>query len=163
MNANWQNEKWECIGRRVLEKQCNHFDHDDSMNNVEYQGWCEKCEIYEDDGYPMINEIYPLLYEPTDDEVLKVLDAGLTVMYDNEADEYCMALCGGGMDLSQNIGLAYIHTRKHIPMEWLFNINTQKELSVYGDDWNLLKKEMQKELKFLGNRAKQQLKIWEDN
>jgi len=50
-----------------------------------------------------------------------------------ETDKYFLALCGGGMDLSQNIGLAYLLTDGRIPYALAIQISTQPNLN-YGKE-----------------------------
>ncbi len=51
-----------------------------------------------------------------------------------DTEEYFLALTGGGMDLSQDIALAYIIAQGWIPTALAYEVSTQPELSVSGDD-----------------------------
>jgi len=95
-------EKWTNHGRDILVDSCNH------KNGARYEGWCEKCDISEDDCQPMMNYMYPLEIEPSNEAILKVVkNTALTVLGNEDTGDFCLALCGGGMDFSQSIGLAY--------------------------------------------------------
>lgn len=116
-------EEWNNEGRRVLLDSCKH--------DVQETGYCEKCEISEDDAQPMMNYAYPVHGEPSDEEILKVVkETCLTVM--EKDGDYFLALCGGGMDLSQNIGLAYLLLNHPIPPALALEISTQCGLNFSG-------------------------------
>lgn len=164
--SNYLEDGWENIGRSILEESCTHKTQDQNSKeeyketNVKYSGYCEECEISEDDAQPMINYAYPLVTTPSDEDVLRVVkNTCLTVMEKDE--DYYLALCGGGMDLSQQIGLAYILIERWIPVELLSEISKQKGLSVSGEDWKLLRSSIIEQLKMEGERMQNRLKDWE--
>jgi heat shock protein HspQ len=52
-----QNEKWDNIGRSILDERCQHKTQDHGENketNLRYSGYCDECDISEDSGNPMI-------------------------------------------------------------------------------------------------------------
>ena len=101
-------------------------------SNVDYRDYCEECEISEDDCEPMMNYAYPLHHEPTEEEVLRVVkETSLTIMENDENGEWFLVLCGGGMDLSQSIGYAYLICG-YIPDAMAFNVSTQYGLNISG-------------------------------
>jgi hypothetical protein len=162
-------EDWENNGRQILDDNCNHKtqDKDSSKENREtnlrYSGHCEECYVSEDACQPMMNYAYPLEITPTDEAVLKVVkNTCLTIMYKVDEGKYYLALCGGGMDLSQQIGLAYIFCEKWIPEELYRNISTQKDLSVSGEDWKTLRYEMIEQGKNYVDRFTEKVKSWEE-
>ena len=73
--SNYYDSGWENEGRRVLESSCTHKTQDGcgDNTNVEYSGYCEECEISEDDAQPMMNYAYPLETTPNDEDILKVV------------------------------------------------------------------------------------------
>ena len=114
INVDWseQDEKWENTGRNLMESNCEHED------GVRHSGYCEKCDINEDSCYPMMNYAYPLETTPDNKKVIEVCrETNCTVMYNDEEDSYYLALTGGGMDLSQDIALAYNILETWIPLE----------------------------------------------
>lgn len=169
--VNWQEdyeknyEKWENLGRQALENGCKHTTQDDGIKrnrstNMQYSGYCEECGAHEDSAVPMMNYAYPLHchYDINDSEDLKkilkvVRETCLTVMYNTEEDAYYLALCGGGMDLSQDIAYAYFILGRWIPFALLIDVCTQPELSVYGSKWLKLAREMKTQLSHYSEQA----------
>ena len=140
-NVDWMNEGeyFENLGRSLLENSCNHTDEDkntkkeDRETNVRYAGYCSQCGVNEDTCEPILNYIYPLSRCPSDEQILKIIkETCLTVMLDMRDDEYYLALCSGEMDLSQDIGLAYVLAEENIPFSLALEISTQEELSKSG-------------------------------
>lgn len=107
--------KYRNLGREVLEDNCKHTDMDsrsnDKVNNISYSGSCEKCGVSEDDAIPMMNYIYPVWGKYggySNKKILSVVTkTNCTLVEDNDSGELFLTLCGGGMDLSQDIALAY--------------------------------------------------------
>jgi len=164
INVDWSNymdDGWENEGRRVLEGSCTHHDKDKNNTNVEYCDYCEKCEINEDDCQPMMNYAYPLETTPSDEDILKVVkNTCLTVM--EKDGEYFLVLCGGGMDLSQQIALSYVLIENWIPEELISQVSKQKGLSVGGEDWKLLRSKIIEQLKTHADRHNERLKVWKE-
>ena len=170
--VNWHDEfkadydKWSNLGRQAIESNCKHTTQatgkkTERDTNMHYSGWCEECGHSEDSANPMMNYAYPLEITPKDELILEVLEnTNLTVMENTETGEYFLVLTGGGMDLSQDIALAYIILEKWIPYELAINVSTQKGLSVGGKSWDRLKKGMQESLKLYSDRAKDYLERW---
>ena len=81
----------------------------------------------------MMNYVYPLETTPDNDKILKVCEeTACTVMYNDKDDRYYLALCGGGMDLSQDIALVYNILEKWIPLELALQVSTQDGLRKSG-------------------------------
>ena len=166
ISVDWSEEynipdKWENVGRRVIEEHCTHKPAKRDDSNMSYEGNCDACGFCEDSAMPMMNFAYPLVITPDDDEVLEVVKrTNCSVMHNTESDEYFLVLCGGGMDLSQDIALAYHILERWIPYELAINVCTQKDLSVSGADWGILKRAMQESLKLYAGRAQEYLKRW---
>jgi hypothetical protein len=139
----WQQEfrsnfdNWTNHGRRVLEEKCKHYTRGQTKavgnNDITYSGSCDKCDYSEGYKEPMMNYGYPLGHVPSDEEILKVVkNTCLTVMENTDTGVVYLALCvcGGGMDLTQSIGLAYLLAGERIPAGLALEINTQPALSV---------------------------------
>lgn len=160
-------EKWVNHGRNYAEEHCKHKDQDKSKSetNMRYSGYCDKCGYGEDSLIPMMNFIYPLECSSFDeDKIKKVCDkTNCTLMENTESGEFFLTLCGGGMDLSQDIALAYHILERWIPYELCINVCTQKNLSVGGKDWNVLNRAMRQSLKHYKLTAASKLKEWKAN
>ena len=101
-------------------------------SNVRYKDYCEECDISEDSAEPMMNYAYPLHHEPTEEEILRIVkETNLTIMENNDTGEFFLALCGGGMDFSQEIGYAYLICG-YIPDAMAFNVSEQYGLNISG-------------------------------
>jgi len=133
-------EKWEFTGANLVrqreEEKLRNCPHGNADN-----GYCDECEVYPDEradeNYPMMNFAYPLyMGNISDEKILEVCDeTNLTVVYNIEEDSYYLALTGGGMDLSQDIALAYLIATGWIPVSLLTDINIQPMLSVSRENW----------------------------
>ncbi len=157
---------WVNHGRNVAEDSCKHKTQDKGKSketNMRYAGYCEKCGFSEDSCYPMMNFAYPLECDNFDEDKIKeVIDRTCcTVMENSETGKWFLALCGGGMDLSQDIALAYHLLETWIPYDLAITVCTQKDLSVGGKDWEILKKAMQESLKSYKGSVEYKLKEWE--
>lgn len=167
------------------------FKHPDKWENYSYRVICEiledkehkqfkevvnKCEILEngelreywDDDIrgrttPIYNYIYPLEFTPKDEDILKVtLKTNCTVLLNTENNIYYLSLTGCGMDLSQDIALSYILLNERIPMDLINSVSTQKDSSVNGEDWKILRSSVISQTKQNIDNAKRKLKEWED-
>jgi len=142
-------DKWINHGRNVLEESCIHMMYkedeickeDDDLyngeNKVSCQGYCEECDILENSAIPIMNYIYPLELNSFDeDKILKVVkETNCTILQNSETNEYFLALCGGGMDLSQDIAYAYLILETQIPFDLLTQVISQKEFSIGKEQW----------------------------
>lgn len=143
INVDWSNqyeEGWENLGKSAIEENCKHKTQDkdtDKTNretNMRYSNWCEECGHCEDSAEPMMNYAYPLDIEPSEEAIIEIVNkTNCTVM--EKDGEYFLALCGGGMDLSQDIALAYIIAQRWIPLELALEVSTQDGLSMYGKEF----------------------------
>lgn len=155
-------DKWENVGRRVAEESCTHKSEGNEDSNMNFEGCCDECGFSEDSQEPMMNYGYPLETTPDDAKVLEVIKrTNCTVMYDTESSTYYLVLTGGGMDLSQDIALAYAILEQWIPYDLAIEVSTQKGLSIGGEYWEVLKTAMHASLTLYADRAKEQAKRWE--
>jgi hypothetical protein len=168
-SVDWEKgyEIWENLGRQALEDACKHKTQDKSSKyketNMRYSGYCEECGTHEDSARPMMNYAYPLYCSfNLDDDLQKILkvvhETNCTVMYNSDEDAYYLALCGGGMDLSQDIAFAYFIMERWIPYALLMNVCTQPELSISGSNWKKLAREMRSQLLHYSKQAISQRK-----
>lgn len=128
-NVDWSTEyeNWENRGASLINAKC------ECKEGVNHSGYCEKCDISEDQNEPMMSYAYPLETAPSDENIIEVCEnTNCTVMYNIEEDCYYIALCGGGMDLSQDIALAYHILEKWVPFEMALQVSTQDGLSTYN-------------------------------
>ena len=144
----WQDERWEHVGSdlmydyylkdRETRKECkdNNYDIDTIAR--------EKA----DNHYPMMLYAYPLNMKPSDEKIIEVCTkTNCTVVKDNETEDYFLALSGGGMDLSQDIALAYLIADGYIPTSLAVNVCTQPCLSVGKKSYLKIMKAIKKQLK----------------
>ena len=161
-------DRWLNHGRRVAEGSCNHKtqnkeSEDRRETNMLYSGWCEECDFYEDSCEPMMNYGYPLYGLPDDDKILEIVQKTcLTVMENEDAGEFFLVLCGGGMDLSQSIAYAYLLAGQRIPDELVFEVCTQPCLSVGRKEYFRIMRACKEELENIRLRATQRIKQIED-
>jgi len=156
ISIDWQEEyknnpdRWINHGRQALENACTHYTRDkdkDGETNMRYGGWCEECGVGEDDAMPMMNYAYPLYCDPSEEDILKVVQQTcLTVMENNDTGEFFLVLCGGGMDLSQDIGLAYLLTDKRIPFALAMAICTQPNMTINGKEFRRVMRACKEEI-----------------
>jgi len=124
--SDWDYESWEFVDR-----------------DIEYEKhgeWSEDNEqgISSDDYVPMMHYAYPLYDCPSDKQIFKIHEKTcLTVVRNIEGEEYYLVLCGGGMDCSQSIGMAYIIAEDHILYALAQQISRQPNLTQYGKNFRL--------------------------
>jgi len=160
-------EKWTNHGRNALEEGCKHKTQDtdpDGETNVRYSGYCEECGVGEDSAIPMMNFVYPLECDSFDDEkILKVVnETNCTVMENEDTGEWFLALCGGGMDLSQDIAYAYLIMEQWLPKDFLTKVCKQRGLSISKEKWDELAKAMVKQLRDRAGQFESEAKEWEE-
>lgn len=168
----WSNrEGWENCTTRVLR---------DILENPEHEKFKEvadRLEVLEDDGKtlksyyeesidayePMMNYAHILETSPSDEAILNVaLNTNCCVMYHEEEDKHYIALTGGGMDLSQDIGLAYVLLEKWIPEDFIGQICNQKGLSISKENFEILRKAIIEQTKNYKARFKDIGQRWKE-
>jgi len=137
----WADEKWAMTGRdvmlSVLEDK-NTKQHKELKQEAKSCGCSVETLIYEraDEQVPMMLYAYPLDSCPSDEKIVRICEeTNCTVVEDNQTGGFFLALTGGGMDLSQDIAMAYIIAQGHIPAALAANVSTQEGLSQYGKNW----------------------------
>ena len=160
----WQDSNWDHVGVDAMY----HF----YLNDKEAKREAKDCDMDIEDyarekseeSYPMMLYCYPLAFDPSDEKIIEVCKrTACTVVMDNQTDDYYLALAGGGMDLSQDIALAYLITDGYIPHSLAMNINKQHCLSVGGKDYLKIAKEIKRQLKIEISRCKSDIKSWEEH
>lgn len=150
INIDWSDSNgldiWENCGERVLRQILDDADHEDFKRVAEeLEIWDEEesCLIdsYEEQinswSDPMMNYGHILETTPKDEDILKVvLGTNCSVMYNNEEDKYYIVLCGGGMDLSQDIALSFVWLEKWIPEDFIGSVCKQRGLSKGGKEFD---------------------------
>ena len=122
-----------------------------------------------DSWSPMMNYAYPLVCDPTifDDGTARIIkvcrETCLTVMYNDDEDSYYLALCGGGMDLSQSIALAYQILENWIPVSLLSEVSKQPELAVHGSAWLGMAQQIRRQMRMEIARLQDSNRQWGTN
>lgn len=157
--VNQNPDKWVNHGRQVLEISCHHKD------GVENAGYCSACDISEDSAFPMMNYLYPLECSNFEDkDILKVVkETNMTILENTESGEFFLALCGGGMDLSQDIALAYQILETWIPQNLLREVCAQPCLSLGSKNYKKLARGIIKQLKMEADKNKQRRNEWKES
>jgi hypothetical protein len=157
-------DKWINHGRYALEENCKHHEKGQIENNISYSGYCEKCEVSEDSAIPMMNYLYPLELDNFEkDKVLKIVNGtNCTILENTETKEYFLALCGGGMNLSQDIAYAYFIAERWIPTDLLNEVAIQPCLSLGKKKYKILAREIIRQLRHNELRLKQKRKEWKE-
>lgn len=111
-----------------------------------------------DAGIPMMNYAYPLEVTPDEATIKKIVkETNCTVVYNNEEDNYYLALTGGGMDLSQDIALAYMIAQGFIEWDFLSSVYLTNPLSVSKKDFKKILKEAIRQFKIVKANATRDL------
>ncbi len=154
IHVDWSDEKalnrWENVGQNLMREfyETNPKKAKKDGHDLDEDGQVEYLDEVLDGWQPMMNYAYPLETEPNNEKIIKVCrETCLTVMKDTEdwEDKYYLALCGGGMDLSQSIARAYQILETWIPISLIQEVYTQPELSVRGTAWLKLARQIRKQ------------------
>lgn len=157
---NWQDEKWNQVGSDLMYD----FYLKDRATRKECQenGWDIEDIAREkaDSHFPMMNYVYPLeMGEPSEDKITKICSkTNCTVVEDTETGDFFLALTGGGMDLSQDIALAYMIAEKWLPTSLLRNVCTQPALSVSEKEYRKIMRRIKEQLRMENARNNDHLK-----
>lgn len=173
INVDWSTEweRWENVGQRVMREfyENNPKEAERDGHDLDDDGQVKYLNEVLDDWQPMMNYAYPLVCDPTsrdsgNDRIIKVCrETCLTVMYNEDEDTYYLALCGGGMDLSQSIAHAYQILESWIPISLLCDVSKQPELSVHGEAWLEMAQQIQKQLELDISQLQQASKDWQNS
>ncbi|MDD5599745.1 MAG: hypothetical protein PHV82_17505 [Victivallaceae bacterium] len=155
IHVDWSDENiyqyWDFVGAEIVYhkenlrlQQCPHGNH-----NLEH---CFECNCFPDerrnDNLPSMNFAYPLEFEPSEDIIYRVCnETNCTVVRQISSDYYFLALTGGGMNLSQDIALAYIIAEGCIQWEMLEDVYIGGPFSVSKEKYQLILTELRRQLK----------------
>lgn len=135
----WTYSSWEFTGRNVMSE---YYTNNPQKAKDEGYELDEKGEVrYLDElvdamTTPMMLYAYPLRGEPSDEAIVKIcIETNCTVVMKKDTEEYYLALTGGGMNLSQDIALAYILAENRIPPALASGVSTHHGLSQCGENW----------------------------
>ena len=140
INVDWQeafqNGDWDFIGQRITYTE-------------------EELDDNPDLGIPMMNYAYPIYNFDGDEEKIKKVcqETNCTVVYNQEEDEYYLALTGGGMDLSQDIAYAYMIISGYIEWDFLDEVKLTQCLSVSEETYREILRQAFKQYKNQKARA----------
>ena len=153
ISVDWRDDsdRWRYIGSEVMRKRAEAVLKSCKHGNRDKDG-CGECGVYPDEiadeQRPVVNFAYPLCTKPTTAKIVRICEkTNCTVVKNISTGEYFLALTSAGMDLSQDIGLAYTYADEWIPCALAMEISTQYGLSVSGKDWVNLMNEIKGSLK----------------
>jgi hypothetical protein len=112
----------------------------------------------------MMLYVYPLDGEPTEEQIAAVCaGTACTVLerLDCERDptgEFFLALCGGGMDLSQDVALAYVLVGERIPAALAEEVSTQSGLSKSGGEWRRVMRECRRSMRIAAHNYRYRIR-----
>lgn len=135
-SSEYNNDTWDFVGRNVLETKRGVWS-SDNQDGIE-----------EDDGYPICNFAYPLYSKNIEDEIiLKACEmTNCTVVYNTKEDAYYLALTGCGMDMSQDIALAYMIIDGCIDWDFLDSVYVSGPLSVSKSNYIQILEELNRQV-----------------
>ena len=135
MVSDW-NEDWEYVGRDVM---YSYYEaHPKAAKEEGYEvndkGEVEYLDELADREHPMMLYAYPLEFDELEEEkIIKIcIETNCTVVRNVATNDLFLALTGGGMDLSQDIALAYIIAQRWVPFALALAVSTQPNLSKHG-------------------------------
>jgi len=152
-------DSWNYIGKDIMYE--HYMNDEETIKECEENNWDLERYAQEqaDANFPMMLYAYPL-YEKIDEDKIKeiCLETSCTVVENNDTGDWYLALCGGGMDLSQSIALAYIIAQGWIPSSLANNVSTQYGLNFSGEKYfkvmNGIKKSLQNEIDSFSSKIK---------
>jgi hypothetical protein len=133
---------------------------EDSPEGIEY-----------DDYMPIYNYAYPLhLSYLEEDIIIRICEeTNCTVVNNTEEDELYLALCGCGMDMSQDIALAYMIAYAYgdkkygrIPDHMLFDVYKSSAFSVSKKDFKHIRKALIEGFKSLKRSCEMEIERLEE-
>ena len=121
----WNFSEWEFTGRNIEVRDRGEWSEDNQDG------------ISVDDYYPMMNYAYPLDNGCPSESTIKEIHkkASLTVVCKLSTDTYYLSLTGGGMNLSQDIAMAYIIAENRVPTGLAREVNVETPLTQHGDNY----------------------------
>ena len=132
----YNSDRWDFVGRSTL---------------LNHRGeWSENNQdgVDADDGYPIYNFAYPLFKsDVSEEEILAVCEkTNCTVVLNNQDDKYYLSLTGCGMDMSQDIALAYMIVDGCIDWDFLEDVYIEGPFSVSRENYHKILAELKRQL-----------------
>ena len=163
-------DRWENETTRVLREVIENPEHPYFKRVVEYlkiwdteenklvDYWEESLDIYR----PIYNYIHLLETTNFDDAlILEVaLNTNCCVLYDTQEEKNYIALNGCGMDMSQDIGYAYLKLERWIPEDFIGRISKQKGLTLSKQNFEELQRAIIEQARSYEKRFKQLKDEW---
>ncbi len=149
----FKGDEWHCVGREVMEEKKGSWSED---NPEGLEGG---------DYIPIYNFAYPLdLSSLDEDRTIRICsETNCTVVYNNKEDSLYLALCGCGMDLSQDIALAYMIAYSYgeeygrVPVHMLFDVCKSGALSVSQKQFERIREKLIKGFENLKRSCEREL------
>ena len=163
--SEWNWEEWDFVGRDAMYEFYSENPKEAEKDGHEVEdGTVTYLDDAADEHVPIMLYAYPLYHEPEKEKIIEVCRrTNCTVVMKKDTEEYFLALTGGGMDLSQDIALAYIIAQGWIPTALAYAVSTQPELSVSKKDWLEVAERCKKELELAIDSNKRKIEEWEDS
>jgi hypothetical protein len=152
--VNWHDnnirDDWDFVGAEIVYyreslrlKRCPH-----GNRNL---GYCQECDCYPEERrrvkLPMVNFAYPLASEPGEDTIYRICsETNCTVVRHLVSGNYFLALNGSGMNLSQDIALAYIIADGCIEQDMLDDVYVSGAFSVTAENYRLILTQLERQL-----------------
>lgn len=173
IDVDWsgEHEDWNMIGRDLMSELAREEGTPQNKEFLEQYGYLTEddedpydyIDEWADNHTPMMNYAYPLEITPSDEKIIEVCErTACTVVEKESTGEYFLALCGGGMDLSQDIALAYNIAQKWLPTSLLQSVCSQYGLSKSGKEFKQIKEIIIEQSVMEGNRLLELAKRWEE-
>ena len=150
----FKGDEWDCLGRHVMEEKKGEWAED---NPEGLEG---------DDYIPIYNFAYPLGLSSLDEnKTIRICtETNCTVIYNEDEDTLYLALCGCGMNLSQDIALAYMIAYSYgeeeygrIPEHMLFDVYKSGALSVSQEKLERIREKLAEGFESLKRSCEQEL------
>lgn len=163
-------ERWEMTGRNIMySRMMEEGTPQNKEAKKEAEVWGVDSDFEDivnelaDHHIPMMLYAYPLEIDPSEEEIIEVCErTACTVVQDNNTGEYFLALCGGGMDLSQDIALAFNIAQKWLPTSLLSSVCKQYGLTKGGKNFKQIKDIIIEQSEMEGNRLLALAKEWKE-
>ena len=173
IHVDWSEEyeDWNMIGRSLMLEAILEEGTEQNKQFLEEYGYLKEegkdpydyADEAADSHIPIMNYAYPLEITPGDEAIIEVCErTACTVVEKESTGEYFLALCGGGMDLSQDIALAYNIAQKWLPTSLLQSVCSQYGLSKSGKEFKQIKEIIIEQSEMEGNRLLELAKRWKE-
>lgn len=152
-NEEWLKDEWEFTGADLMyQKACNQEPEDYTPEEIQEQ------------NMPMYNYAYQLERTSIEDSVIRRVceKTSCTVVYNQKENSYYLALTGCGMDLSQDIALAYMIVDGCVNWDMLEDVYIHAPISVSKQRYFEILKQMKSQLKIRMDSYKNRIEKIDD-